>query len=101
MKYMNEKEIELVTKKLDFYIRENDSYTSSIREIFDQLNYYYESKEVSKLDEIENHLYSKLKQIQKKLQKNKLIIEKALTDYKQTRIEIENKFERIGNNLHE
>ena len=96
MSFMNENEIELTIKKLEFYIRENDEYTSSIREIFDQLNNFYESKEVSKLDEIENHLYSKLKSIHKIYQKDKLIIEKARMGYNQTKIEVKDKFERIG-----
>ena len=89
MNYMNESEIELTIKKLEFYIRENDNELSSIREIFDQLNYSYESKEVSKLDEIENHLYSKLKTIHKIYQQNKSLIEKTLSEYKQTKIETE------------
>ena len=96
MKYMNEEQIELTIKKLEFYIRENDSYTSSIRETFDTLNYSYESKEVTKLDEIENYLYNKLKEITKIYQKNKLIMEMTLSNYKNTKQETEKKFEKIG-----
>ena len=94
---INIEELNKNKEKARIYQTEEELNFNNIKEVLENKNYYYNTKNNKKLSEIENELINKLNVIKNMHQTNIAVIEKIINKYK----DINQKTEKIFDDLTE